>query len=146
VEFFLVPIERGQVPVWVFKPVDAVEAVAGLVMNLSDGGVQVLTGASGSLERGAHEIQLLLGEGESVPRFRGGVTHVWTREADGLGWLSGLRFDQASSPAEDFLRGYRAAGQDAPSRRWVRRLLLPRPAASSRPPAPLAQPQDTNTI
>lgn len=122
VEFFLVPVQREQVPVWVFKPADALEASAGLVMNLSDGGLQVLTAADDVLDRSAYEIQLLLGEDETVPRFRGRVARVWTREASSTGWLSGLRFDDRTSPAEDFIRVYQA---DAEGRRWVRCLLLP---------------------
>ncbi len=125
VEFFMVPLDRGQMPVWVFKPADVVEAVAGLVMNLSDGGVQVLTTGERGLDDGAHEIQLLLDEEAAVPRFRGRVTRVWTREADGMGWLSGLRFDKTRSPAEDFLRTYQAAVSGAAQRRWVRCLLTP---------------------
>jgi len=134
VEFFLVPVHREQVPVWVFKPADALEAVAGLVMNLSDGGLQVLTGTDDALADGHYEIELLLGEDDSVPRFRGRVTRVWTREAAGSGWLSGLRFDDAHSAAEDFIRTFRLGAGD---RRWVRCLLLPVRAL---------QPQDTNTI
>jgi hypothetical protein len=123
VEFFLVPEQREQVPVWVFKPADAVEASAGLVMNLGEGGLQVLTASDDAPARAAYEIQLLLGEDEAVPRFRGRVTRVWTREAASAGWLSGLRFDEAHSPAEDFIRAWQAA---APERRWVRCLLVPR--------------------
>jgi hypothetical protein len=123
VEFFLVPHRRGQVPVWVFKPVDAVEASAGLVMNLGEGGLQVLTASDDAPAHAAYEIQLLLGEDEAVPRFRGRVTRVWTREATSAGWLSGLCFDDAHSSAEDFIRAWQAA---APERRWVRCLLLPR--------------------
>ena len=138
VEFFLVPVHREQVPVWVFKPADALEAVAGLVINLSDGGLQVLTGSDDALAGGHYDIELLLGEDERVPRFRGRVTRVWTREAAAQGWLSGLRFDDAHSAAEDFIRTYRVG---ADPRRWVRCLLVP-----ARVPASAVQPQDTNTI
>ena len=123
VEFFLVPERHEQVPVWVFKPADAVEASAGLVMNLGEGGLQVLTASADAPAHAAYEIQLLLGEDETVPRFRGRVTRVWTREAASAGWLSGLRFDDERSPAEDFIRTWQAA---APERRWVRCLLVPR--------------------
>ena len=123
VEFFLVPDRREQVPVWVFKPADAVEASAGLVMNLGEGGLQVLTASDDAPAHAAYEIQLLLGEDDAVPRFRGRVTRVWTREAASAGWLSGLRFDDDHSPAEDFIRTWQAA---APERRWVRCLLVPR--------------------
>lgn len=124
VDFFLVPVERGQVPVWVFKPADALDAVAALVMNLSDGGAQVLTADADALAPGTHEIQLLLDEEAAVPRFRGRVSLVWTRKADGLGWLSGLRFVESHSPAEDFLRVYQAGIAGRTSRRWVRCLLM----------------------
>jgi hypothetical protein len=122
VEFFLVPGPREHVPVWVFKPADAVDAIAGLVMNLSDGGLQVLTATDDAPAHARYEIQLLLGEDETVPRFRGRVTRVWTRESGSAGWLSGLRFDDAHSSAEDFIRTYQAASAD---RRWVRCLLVP---------------------
>jgi hypothetical protein len=123
VEFFLVPSQREQVPVWVFKPADAIQATAGLVVNLSEGGVQVLTASGDAPDRAAYEIQLLLGEPEAVPRFRGRVTRVWTHEAASAGWLSGLRFDDERSSAEDFIRSYRAS---MPERGWVRCLLVPR--------------------
>jgi hypothetical protein len=124
VEFFLVRDRQEHVPVWVFKPADALDATAGLVMNFSDGGLQVLTASDDVLVGAAYEIQLLLGEDEAVPRFRGHVTRVWTREAVSTGWLSGLRFtDDEHSSAEDFIRVYQAA---APGRRWVRCLLTPR--------------------
>jgi hypothetical protein len=122
VEFFLVPDRREQIPVWVFKPANAVDAIAGLVMNLSDGGLQVLSAADAAPSGLAFELQLLLGEAETVPRFRGRVTRVWTREAAVAGWLSGFRFDDEHSSAEDFIRTYQSA---APERRWVRCLLLP---------------------
>ena len=134
VEFFLVPVLREQVPVWVFKPADALDAIAGLVMNLSDGGLQVLTGSDDALAPERYEIQLLLGEDDAVPRFRGRVTRVWTRAAAGAGWLSGLRFDDPHSAAEDFVRTFRVG---ADGRRWVRCLLMPVRGL---------QPQDTNTI
>ena len=123
VEFFRVPSRREHVPVWVFKPADAMDAIAGLVTNLSQGGLQVLTASDQALAHTRHEIQLLTGEAETVPRFRGQVTRVWTREAASSGLLSGFRFDDPHSPAEDFIRAYGAAG---PEQSWVRCLLMPR--------------------
>ena len=123
VAFFLVPRQREHVPVWVFTPADAVEAIAGLVTNLSESGVQVLTQSSDAPDRAKYEIQLLLGEPEAVPRFRGRVTRIWTREAPSPGWLSGFRFEGVRSSAEDFIRTYRAS---TPERAWVRCLLLRR--------------------
>ncbi len=121
VEFFLVPDHQGQVPVWVFKPPDAIDAIAGLVVNVSDGGLQVVTAPDDAPDRESYEIQLLLGEDEKVTRFRGRVARVWTREATGTGWLSGFRFEADRSSAEDFIRAYLSA---TPGRRWVRCLLI----------------------
>lgn len=122
VEFFLVPDDRERVPVWVFKPTDAIDAIAGLVMNLSEGGLQVQTASDDAMDREAYEIQLLLGEDERVARFHGRVTRVWTREAVSAGWLSGFSFDDDHSSAEDFIRVYQVG---VPDRRWVRCLLMP---------------------
>ena len=122
VEFFLMPRQHERVPVWVFKPADALDAIAGLVTNLSQGGLQVLTASDQAPAHARYEIQLLTGEAETVPRFRGRVTRVWTREATSSGWLSGFRFDDPRSSAEDFIRVYRAAG---PDESWVRCLLVP---------------------
>ena len=122
VEFFMVPQQREHVPVWVFKPADAVEAIAGLVMNFSQGGLQVLTPSGDAPDRVHHDLQLLLGEAETVPRFRGRVTRVWTREAPSSGWLSGFSFDDSRSSAEEFIRAYQ---ESTPERGWVRCLLLP---------------------
>ncbi len=87
-----------------------------------DGGLQVLTAAGESLDRSNYEIQLLLGEDAHVPRFRGRVTRVWTRDAAGAGWISGFRFDDERSSAEDFIRACQAS---AAERRWVRCRLMP---------------------
>ncbi len=122
VEFFLVSDDHEHIPVWVFKPADAVDAIGGLVMNLSDGGLQVLCGSDNAPVHTSYEIQLLLGEDEAVPRFGGRVTRLWTREAASRGWLSGFRFENEHSSAEDFIRVYRSSAQE---RRWVRCLLVP---------------------
>ena len=121
VEFFLVPDDRERVPVWVFKPSDAVAAIAGLVMNLSESGLQVLTASDDKLDRDAYEIQLLLGEDEAVARFQGRVARIWTRSDSGTGWLSGFRFEAELSSAEDFIRVYMGS---VTGHRWVRCLLV----------------------
>jgi hypothetical protein len=122
VECFLMHGDRERVPVWVFKPADAVDALAGLVINLSDGGLRVLTASADVTAQTSFEIQLLLGEDDSVPRFRGRATWVWTSEAAGSGWVSGLRFERNRSSADGFIRVYQST---ASGRSWVRCLLLP---------------------
>src|ERR1700747_3361609 len=53
VVFLRVPVQREHIPVWIFKPSDALEASAGLVVNLSDGGLQVMTAPDDALEHTA---------------------------------------------------------------------------------------------
>ncbi|MEP6502111.1 MAG: PilZ domain-containing protein, partial [Betaproteobacteria bacterium] len=76
VEFFRVPAEHHHLPVWVFMPTGTDDALAGLVLNFSDGGVQVLTNADEPLDGASYELQLLLGEDDAVPRFRAEVSRV----------------------------------------------------------------------
>jgi len=121
VAFFLVPSQRELVPVWVFKPADVLQSLAGLVLNLSEGGVQVLTGPDDAPDGCVYELQLLLGEADSVPRFRARVTRAWTQEAASSGWVSGLRFIDEHSSAEVFIRSWR---ESVPERGWVRCVLV----------------------
>ena len=123
VVFFLVPRERGRLPVWVFKPIDAPDACAGLVLDFSDGGLQVLTGPEDALDAPTYELELLLGEDDPRQRFRGVVGRVWSEAATTIGHLNGLRFEGAPSSAEDFMRAYQSRADGSG---WVRCLLRPR--------------------
>ena len=132
VEFFLVPVDRERLPVWVFKP-GASDAChpAGLILNLSPGGVQVLTHEDPAGLPAPLEIQLLLGEDAEVARFHGPVRVVWSRPEGTLGHVLGLAFEDRQSPAEAFLSAYEAS---ADQRRWVRCLLVgPRGTPGSGP-------------
>ena len=78
VEFFLVPAEHEQLPVWVIKPEGLTEARGGVVVNLSEEGLQTLTSADPALDAQHYELRLLLGEDEGVPLFSASVRRVWT--------------------------------------------------------------------
>lgn len=111
-------------PGWVFKPVAFTRGPAGLVINLSDGGLQVLTSATEPLDDEQREVVLLLGQDaheETVTWFSGQVQRAWSKPLPQMGILHGLRFISRNSTAEKFLQGYQgelAAGQ------WVRCVLL----------------------
>ena len=53
----------ASLPGWIFKPVQFTRGPAGLVLNISNGGLQVLTSASETLDHGPYEVVLLLGQG-----------------------------------------------------------------------------------
>ncbi|MFY7857736.1 MAG: PilZ domain-containing protein [Rubrivivax sp.] len=97
VSFFLVPREREQIPVWVFAP-PGVDGHRGVVLNISEGGAQVLTEASRILDQDTYELRLLLqaasdsGEGPSCA-----VRRAWSRELNALGMIHGLEFQNPSA-------------------------------------------------
>jgi hypothetical protein len=122
VNFFLVPVEREMVPVWVFKPELDGQSHAGLILNHSESGMQVLTGADDNVEGERFAFMLLVEESQSHAQFTGKGRRVWSRPLGKLGNLSGFEFESGDSSAHAFLEEF------APSleqRRWVRCLLQP---------------------
>lgn len=126
VEFFLVPDEHEQLPVWVVKPQDLAGARGGVVVNLSESGLQILAATEPALEADHYEMRLLLGEDEGVPLFAAPVRRVWSRPLSQLVQLSGFEFDAPNSQAEEFLRVQTA---QITARRWVRCVLVEPSAA-----------------
>lgn len=123
VEFFLVPVAREQIPVWVIKPASQAEAAGGVVLDLSERGIRVLTRAEQPLAGTLYEVRLLLGEDEGVPQFSGRVRRVWSQTQGSLGLCSGFEFSEPDSAAEQFLRHHLALpGAQRP--RWVRCVLF----------------------
>lgn len=126
VEFFLVPAEHEQLPVWVIKPQGLSDARGGVVVNLSENGLQILCAAEPVLDALHYELRLLLGEDEGVPLFSAAVRRVWTRPLSRLVQLSGFEFESANSQAEEFLRAQTA---QITARKWVRCVLVERMSA-----------------
>lgn len=119
--------DADSLPGWVFKPVQFSQGPAGLVLNLSDGGLQVLTSANEPLDDGRYEVVLLLGRAdaeddeEQVSWFNGVVERKWSRPIPRMGILHGMSFVARNSTAEQFLDGHQAA---LASGHWVRCVLL----------------------
>ena len=126
VEFFLVPAEHEQLPVWVIKPEGLAEARGGVVVNLSEAGLQILASAEPPLDAQHYELRLLLGEDEGVPLFSASVRRVWTRPLSRIVQLGGFEFDSPNSEAEEFLLAQTA---QITARKWVRCVLVERTAA-----------------
>jgi len=118
--------DAESLPGWVFKPVQFSQGPAGLVLNMSDGGLQVLTSATEPLDDARYEVVLLLGrsdadEEEQVSWFNGIVERKWSRPVPRMGILHGMCFVARNSTAEQFLAGHSAALE---SGQWVRCVLL----------------------
>ncbi|WP_457426644.1 PilZ domain-containing protein [Roseateles sp. P5_E7] len=126
VEFFLVPDEHEQLPVWVIKPESLAQARGGVVVNLSEEGLQVLTSADPALDAQHYELRLLLGEDEGVPLFSASVRRVWSRPLSRIVQLCGFEFESPNSQAEEFLRTQTA---QITARKWVRCVLVERMTA-----------------
>ncbi|KQV88959.1 MULTISPECIES: PilZ domain-containing protein [unclassified Roseateles] len=126
VEFFLVPDEHEQLPVWVIKPEGLAEKRGGVVVNLSEAGLQILAAAEPPLDAQHYELRLLLGEDEGVPLFSAEVRRVWTRPLSRIVQLGGFEFESPNSQAEEFLLAQTA---QITARKWVRCVLVERMTA-----------------
>ncbi|MBL8277280.1 MAG: PilZ domain-containing protein [Pelomonas sp.] len=126
VEFFLVPDANEQLPVWVIKPESETVGRAGVVVNLSGGGLQIAVSAQEPLQAHHYELRLLLGEDEGVPLFCADVRRVWSRPLNCSAQLGGFEFESNSSDAEQFLLVQTA---HVAARRWVHCVLVERMTA-----------------
>lgn len=126
-DFLAAQHDADSLPGWVFKPVQFSRGPAGLVLNMSDGGLQVLTSAAEPLTETRYEVVLLLGradmdtDDEQVSWFNGVVERAWSRPVPRMGILHGMRFVARNSTAEQFLHGHHDALE---SGQWVRCVLL----------------------
>lgn len=126
-DFLAAQHDAYSLPGWVFKPVQFSRGPAGLVLNMSDGGLQVLTSATETLTEARYEVVLLLGradmdtDDEQVSWFNGVIERAWSRPVPRMGILHGMRFVARNSTAEQFLNAHR---ESLESGQWVRCLLL----------------------
>jgi len=129
IDFLAAQHDAESLPGWVFKPVQFSRGPAGLVLNMSDGGLQVLTSAIEPLTEARYEVLLLLGradtaDDEQVSWFNGVIELAWSRPVPRMGILHGMRFVTRNSTAEQFLSGHR---EELDSGHWVRCVLLKAP-------------------
>lgn len=117
--FFLVPVGREQIPVWVFKPGPQQNAIAGLCVNLSAGGIQVLTLTEDPLPEGPLQLQLVVDSdrADSPLGFTAPVQQVWQSPVGSREVLNGFEFRASSSDAQIFLAQFKPS---LDRRAWVR--------------------------
>lgn len=126
-DFLAAQHDADSLPGWVFKPVQFSQGPAGLVLNMSDGGLQIMTSATEPLTDDKYEVVLLLGradtdsDDEQVSWFNGVVERKWSRPVPRMGILHGMSFTARNSTAEQFLNGHSEALE---SGQWVRCVLL----------------------
>ena len=98
-QFFLLNSDGEPVSFFSFRPEDAVDATPGLVVDLSDGGLQILTANAQNLAEVNYTMELVVGErvgnGKKYP-----VSQVWTRP-DGVNVRSGYAFVDGAAAAQE---------------------------------------------
>lgn len=128
VEFFMVPVGHAHFPVWVFKPEGDEAAHAGLIVNASQSGIQVLTDIQQPLNHGDYVLHVLAEDVGNGDGFRARVTRIWSEPVGSLYQRSGLAF---SSGAEDILTYLETNTVKSDDHRWLRCTLAELPVASA---------------
>jgi len=95
-QFFRLPKEQEFIPVWVFNSNKPGQTLAGLVVNMSETGIQVLTAMNEQPDDQHYEITFLdddhpSGNAQAIVPFR--IRYVWSESEQGLYTRSGFSFD-----------------------------------------------------
>jgi hypothetical protein len=120
--FFLVPTGREPERVWVFKPQDELDARAGLVLEMSDGGLRLLVEAEEALADGRYHLRLLPIEMQGIDPadLKCELRLVWSRTEGQLGHYAGFEFEGDASRIVAYLR---AQALSIEQRSWMRCLV-----------------------
>lgn len=100
-QFFLINDGREFMPVWVFRPVDDEAALACLVIDLSPGGVQVISEAHDFEPGQQFRLAFLSDDRKNLPAADARL--VWSRADKGLHVYSGFEFTGATGDTIDRL-------------------------------------------
>jgi hypothetical protein len=97
-QFFLLQSDGEPIPFYAFRPEDAIDAVPALVVDLSDGGLQILTASNQALDQDSYLLELVtLERVGSGKKYR--VHAVWSRP-DGVNMRTGFAFDDGAGLVE----------------------------------------------
>jgi hypothetical protein len=90
-QFFLLQAGGEPISFYSFRPEEAIDAIPGLVVDLSDGGLQILTSNAQALAQASYQLELVtsepVGNGKQYK-----VRAVWSRP-DGINLRTGFAFD-----------------------------------------------------
>jgi len=92
-QYFLLRSEGEQVPLFAFRSADDTDAIPALVVDISEGGVQILSTATARLDRFRYALEWVTGETQDPqPLQRPILKLVWSRP-DGMNIRSGFAFE-----------------------------------------------------
>lgn len=94
VQFFMVPATEHEVrPVWVFNSKNPGKSLAGLVVNMSESGIQVLTDAEEVPQNMRYRLSFLVDEQAGIVDVPDTIVQwVWSESGNGLFTRSGFSF------------------------------------------------------
>jgi hypothetical protein len=98
-QYFLLRDGSEQVPVFAFRPENEADAVPALVVDISEGGVQILSTPITQISIGSYTLELVPADG-TLPGKRHIVHLVWSRP-EGMNIRSGFVFDNPSESNAD---------------------------------------------
>jgi hypothetical protein len=124
-QFFLVRQDHDYVPVFAFRSPDDTEAIPALVVDASEGGVQILTTVNATVDGLHYDLEVHSEETEPVPLPAWEVHRVWTRQ-EGMYVKSGFVFETAGVAQEGI-----AARLASAEHHMLRCVLHPRVATTS---------------
>jgi hypothetical protein len=102
VQFFRLRTDEGFVPIFAFAPTQDTEAIAAVVLDLSEGGAQILCSTDDFVETAMYDCALVkadLGQGQQSDAWV--MRRVWSRE-EGMYLRSGFSFS-VKTPATSVL-------------------------------------------
>ena len=94
-QFFLLQSEGEPISFYSFRPEDAVDAVPALVVDISSGGLQILTADTSELAQKSYRLELVTG-GRVGSGKQYDVHSVWSRP-DGVNVRTGFASDEGST-------------------------------------------------
>lgn len=96
-QFFLVQKEKDFLPVWVFKPEDNPSGIAGVLVDVSEGGLQILTQKVESVTGQRFEMSLInqIG-GDEIRLPPGTIDLVWSNDVGSTYTKCGFTFSSYS--------------------------------------------------
>jgi hypothetical protein len=95
-QYFLIKDEHEAVPIYAFREQDDVKAIPALVVDISEGGVQILTTHTASVSQQAYQLEVVTASPTTSAMERAHIEKVWSRE-DGVNVRTGFAFDPGSS-------------------------------------------------
>jgi hypothetical protein len=96
-QYFLIKDHDEAVPIYAFREADDFAAIPALVVDISDGGVQVLSTDAAELSQRVYDLELVVGEALQGGIERLEVHRVWSRP-DGVNVRSGFVFAPSRDP------------------------------------------------